>query len=276
MKKVIALLFVFPLVVDGTQKIVSSDFQEAKITAERNEVVIGSCLDYLLKELKKLPNPSPKNVYEFLRKNQKTEEDQNIKELYYVLRSITKSLSSELGSNETLIQVTSAVNMLKFLSDNPEKQRFTIKFNQVTELLRHFIHLNSTQRSRVLSLSETIKNTLYQQELNNEIGPDDGADFYNSDLFSEKVKQAHNIQRQIDQLETRIKDFKENIEELTKEQLISRVNDANNLRNNLRSTKLSTEKGEKILISRNLRKHLMNVLQISIDAVMKELTQRAK
>jgi soluble cytochrome b562 len=159
---------------------------------------------------------------------------------------------------------------LKFLIENPEKQRINEKLKHMRVLLQQFVHLNADQRKTTLAIAENINNALYQAELNNESGPEDGSNFINPGILNEQIERAKAIQNQIDQLEANVHDLEKNFDKLSNEEKVERIKEANDFRNGLSSMTFSIQNNEPIPVSRNLRKHLMEKLQISINKMMEQ------
>ena len=272
MKKTMIIALVLPLMAEISY--CSQIITTAKPTVmngAKSEIIEAAHLTHLKKTIENLKKHSPESIYECLRYNQKEiSHNKNILELYYVLRSVARAMPKQQNQSQTLNQLIEMTDALKFLIENPEKQRINEKLKHLRVLLQQFVHLNADQRKTTLAIAENINNALYQAELNNESGPEDGSNFINPGILNEQIERAKAIQNQIDQLEANVHDLEKNFDKISNEEKVERIKEANDFRNGLSSMTFSIQNNEPIPVSRNLRKYLMDKLQISINKMMEQ------
>ena len=255
--------------------LVSAAVWDTYISKPPSPAIVKKNIEDLKKEVNILENINAQKVFDHLAAQKKEITDKNLLEIYYVVLSFLKIQSNDLPESELRKKLDSLLNSLNWLYSDHVDEKFSDKVTYLGRLLKQdfFVHLNIQKMSECLDKANHLKDIVEYSTLNNDTTPEDGPDYFNPDFFLKKeIMTAQRIYSQIIQLENISKNFSKNVENLTKEQLIANIKEANNFINKLKS--ISILIGDKrVKISRNTRKHLKNLTAASIEKLIERKNQ---
>lgn len=229
-------------------------------------------IEDLKKEISTLENIKAQKLYDHLTIQKKEITDKNLLEIYHSILSFLRIQPNILPEKHLRKKLKSFVSSLNWLYLNRINGQFTDKVTYLGRLLKQdfFIHLNHQKMSECLDIVNRLKNVIEYSNLGNDLTPEDGSDYFSSDFFLQNErKTAQQIYSQVIELENIAKNFSKYAETLGKEQLTWNIKNANDFSNKLKSTYIIVG-NKKIIISRNIRKHLKNLIASSIEKLIKK------
>lgn len=258
---------IFPFVVEGEIT--------TYVTRPVSVDLLKKGIENFKEEIANIEAMQAQKVYDQLSSKKKEITDRNLLEIYYTVISFLRVQSNNISGDDLKDKLNSLIDRLNWLYSDHENEKFTDKITNLTVLLKPeiFIHLDHKKMVECLDMAHHIKDVIEYSNIRNELGPEDGSDFFNSDFFLQKeIKVAQQISSQVTDLENIAQGFSSGVESLSKEQISTNITQANHFINNLKFTKIDVD-GEKVEISRNVRKHLNNLASSSIEKLIEKKNQ---
>ncbi len=259
LRNIFAICLILPLVSNG--EVSNHETKSDSVVIQEKDI------KDLKEEINNIQLTSAQEVYDRISARRKQITDRNLLEIYYVVMSYLRVQSNQMSSDDLKKKLNKLVNRLDWLYSDPTKGIFTEKMTNLSGLLKEdvFIHLDHKKMVACLDMADDIKNKIELSNIGNNISPEDGGDLFSSDYFlMDELKVAKQINQQLIDLENTVKGFSDNLENLSKDQIKTKIALANDFINGLRTKKIKV--GDKLVnIARNSRKHLSNLASSAIE-----------
>lgn len=245
---------------------------ESYISTPPSSSILKKNIEDLKRAISTLENIKAQKVYDYLAIQKKEITDKNLQEIYHSILSFLRIQPNILPEEQLRKKLNSFVSSLNWLYLDRNNEKFADNVTYLGRLLKQdfFIHLNHQKMSECLDIANRLKNVVEYSNLGNDFTPEDGSDYFSPDFFLQnEIKTAQQIYFQVIELENIAQNFSKYAETLGKEQLTWNIKNANDFSNKLKSTYI-TVGSKKITISRNIRKHLKNLIASSIEKLIKK------